>query len=149
MKNTALGKFIFIVGTALLLGGCSGMVIPPYATHGTSVGIIAPAGGYSEWHTDSRNHTTGDSHSQSQGNCTQSEDSQLSENSLTRTHQSNCNTRSQTHSSSTSKTRSSSVGFSVGGPVGASIGLIKQMESMNRAPANDMSSNEMFKNFGF
>ncbi|HGE0389327.1 TPA: hypothetical protein ACGKU6_004747, partial [Salmonella enterica subsp. enterica serovar Typhimurium] len=24
-----------------------------------------------------------------------------------------------------------------------------QMESMNRAPANDMSSNEMFKNFGF
>ncbi|EOY3288574.1 hypothetical protein ACLD2Z_22150, partial [Salmonella sp. 741265124_HBA] len=25
----------------------------------------------------------------------------------------------------------------------------KQMESMNRAPANDMSSNEMFKNFGF
>ncbi|EPD6778304.1 TPA: hypothetical protein ACJG3J_004618, partial [Salmonella enterica subsp. enterica serovar Weltevreden] len=23
MKNTALGKFIFIVGTALLLGGCS------------------------------------------------------------------------------------------------------------------------------
>ncbi|HIA1542138.1 TPA: hypothetical protein ACWPCE_004748, partial [Salmonella enterica] len=22
-------------------------------------------------------------------------------------------------------------------------------ESMNRAPANDMSSNEMFKNFGF
>lgn len=36
-----------------------------------------------------------------------------------------------------------------GGPVGASIGLIKQMESMNRAPANDMSSNEMFKNFGF
>lgn len=66
MKNTALGKFIFIVGTALLLGGCSGMVMPPYATHGTSVGIIAPAGGYSEWHTDSRNHTTGDSHSQSQ-----------------------------------------------------------------------------------
>ncbi|EIF5870054.1 hypothetical protein LFF09_004664, partial [Salmonella enterica subsp. enterica serovar Kottbus] len=47
MKNTALGKFIFIVGTALLLGGCSGMVMPPYATHGTSVGIIAPAGGYS------------------------------------------------------------------------------------------------------
>lgn len=44
MKNTALGKFIFIVGTALLLGGCSGMVMPPYATHGTSVGIIAPAG---------------------------------------------------------------------------------------------------------
>ncbi|HGA5584022.1 TPA: hypothetical protein ACISZ9_004861, partial [Salmonella enterica subsp. enterica serovar Potsdam] len=83
--------------------------------------------------------------SQSQGNCTQSEDSQLSENGLTRTHQSNCNTRSQTHSSSTSKTRSSSVG----GPVGASIGLIKQMESMNRAPTNDMSSNEMFKNFGF
>ncbi|ELN25253.1 phage lipoprotein [Salmonella enterica subsp. enterica serovar Enteritidis str. 629163] len=47
------------------------------------------------------------------------------------------------------KPATSSVGFSVGGPVGASIGLIKQMESMNRAPANDMSSNEMFKNFGF
>lgn len=29
MKNTALGKFIFIVGTALLLGGCSGMVMLP------------------------------------------------------------------------------------------------------------------------
>ncbi|EEF2044682.1 hypothetical protein C2Y48_004830, partial [Salmonella enterica subsp. enterica serovar Cotham] len=136
-------------GTALLLGGCSGMAMPTYATYGTPVDIIAPAGSYSEWHTDSSNRTTGESHSLSQGNCTQSEDSQLSKNGLTRTHQSNCNTRSQTHSRSTSKTRSSSVGFSVGGPVGASLGLIKQMESMNRAPANDMNSNEMFKKFGF
>ncbi|EDK0328009.1 hypothetical protein GFV70_21760 [Salmonella enterica] len=149
MKKTATGKIIFIVGTALLLGGCSGMAMPTYATYGTPVDIIAPAGSYSEWYTDSSNRTTGESHSQSQGNCTQSEDSQLSKNGLTRTHQSNCNTRSQTHSSSTSKTRSSSVGFSVGGPVGASLGLIKQMESMNRVPANDMNSNEMFKNFGF
>ncbi|EEJ3568078.1 hypothetical protein AA437_004768 [Salmonella enterica subsp. enterica] len=149
MKKTAPGKIIFIVGTALLLGGCSGMVMSIYATYGTPVDIIAPAGSYSEWHTDSSNRTTGESHSLSQGNCTQSEDSQLSKNGLTRTHQSNCNTRSQTHSRSTSKTRSSSVGFSVGGPVGASLGLIKQMESMNRAPANDMNSNEMFKKFGF
>ncbi|ELG0258179.1 hypothetical protein RNU99_004505, partial [Salmonella enterica] len=114
MKKTATGKIIFIVGTALLLGGCSGMAMPTYATYGTPVDIIAPAGSYSEWYTDSSNRTTGESHSQSQGNCTQSEDSQLSKNGLTRTHQSNCNTRSQTHSSSTSKTRSSSVGFSVG-----------------------------------
>lgn len=149
MKKTAPGKIIFIVGTVLLLGGCSGMAMPTYATYGTPVDIIAPAGSYSEWHTDSSNRTTGESHSLSQGNCTQSEDSQLSKNGLTRTHQSNCNTRSQTHSRSTSKTRSSSVGFSVGGPVGASLGLIKQMESMNRAPANDMNSNEMFKKFGF
>ena len=149
MKNTAPGKIIFIIGTALLLGGCSDMAMPPYATYGTPVEIIAPAGGYSEWHTDSRNHTTGDSHTQSQGNCTQSEDSQFSDNGLTRTQQSSCNARSQTHSSSSSKTRSSSVGFGVGGPVGASLGLIKQIESMNRAPDNGMSGNEMFKEFGF
>ncbi|EHW1158113.1 hypothetical protein K1L18_004887 [Salmonella enterica subsp. enterica serovar Takoradi] len=149
MKNTASGKIIFIVGTALLLGGCSGMAMPPYATYGTPVNIIAPAGSYSEWHTDSHNRATRESHSQSQGNCTQSEDSQFSKNGFTRARQSNCNTHSQTHSSSTSKTRSSSVGFSVGGPVGASLGLIKQMESINRVPANDMSSDEMFKKFGF
>lgn len=35
MKKTAPGKIIFIVGTALLLGGCSGMAMPTYATYGS------------------------------------------------------------------------------------------------------------------
>ncbi|AOV96175.1 hypothetical protein A9798_03895 [Edwardsiella hoshinae] len=149
MKNTTLGKYIFIIGAALLLGACSDMSMHPYAAYGTPIEVIAPAGHYSEWHTDSRSRTSGDSHSQSQGNCTQSEDSQFSANGVTRTRQSNCNTRSQTHSSSTSKTRSSSVGFSVGGPIGASLGLIKQMESMNRSHDSGMGHDEMFSAFGF
>lgn len=142
MKKTAPGKIIFIVGTALLLGDCSGMAMPPTVRRLTS-------SRRREAIASGTRTATGESHSLSQGNCTQSEDSQLSKNGLTRTHQSNCNTRSQTHSRSTSKTRSSSVGFSVGGPVGASLGLIKQMVSMNRASANNMNSNEMFKKFGF
>ncbi|WP_438334430.1 hypothetical protein [Edwardsiella tarda] len=149
MKNTTLGKILFSINATLLLAACSDMSMHPYAAYGTPVDVIAPAGRYSEWHTDSRSHTTGDSQTQSQGNCTQSEDSQYHDNGFTRTRQSNCNSHSQTHSSSTTKTRSSSVGFSVGGPIGASLGLIKQMESMNHPQDNGMSGHDMFKEFGF
>ncbi|AIJ07250.1 MULTISPECIES: hypothetical protein [Edwardsiella] len=149
MKKTTLGKFFFIAGASVLLSACGGVALQPYAAYGTPVNVIAPAGQYSEWHTDSRSHTTGDSHTQSQGSCTQSEDSVFSDNGVTRTRQSNCNNSSQTHSSSTTKSRSSSVGFSVGGPIGASLGLIKQMETINRPDNNTMGNHDMFKKFGF
>ncbi|ACY85512.1 hypothetical protein ETAE_2677 [Edwardsiella piscicida] len=148
MKKITLGKFLFIAGASLLLSACGGVPLQHYAAYGTPVNVIAPAGQYSEWHTDSSSHTTGDSHTQSQGSCTQSEDSVFSDDGVTRTRQSNCNNSSQTHSSSRANSRSSSVGFSVGGPIGASLGLIKQMEEMNRPRDGGMGS-DMFRDVGF
>lgn len=148
MKDIVLGKGLLIAGASLLLSACSGMPLHQYAVYGTPVNVVAPAGQYSEWHTTSNSHTTGDSHTQSQGNCTQSEERLFDDNGVTRSAQRNCNRSSQTHSTSNTKTRSSSVGFSVGGPIGASLGLLKQMETLNR-PANNGSTNEMFNAFGF
>ncbi|WP_051396037.1 hypothetical protein WMO13_08430 [Ignatzschineria larvae DSM 13226] len=115
-------------------------------TRSTAPAVIMPSGRYSEWHTDGHSSTSGSSNTQSSGGCVTQEDRSDRDNGSSTVRRSSCNGSSQTKSSSKTKSHSSGVGFSVDGPVGAVLGMMQQMESMNRA--DEARAEEMFKAFG-
>lgn len=147
MNQIIFNKSIFIICCSLVLSACNSYP-HQYSTYDTLTGIIAPAGQYSEWYTDSKSDTSGSRNIHSQKNCTQNEESEFSANGVITVRQNNCNSNSQSRSSSSSRSRSSSVGFSIAGPIGASLGLIKQAEEMNQQYDNKRGE-DMFKEFGF
>lgn len=108
--------------------------------------VIMPSGRYSEWHTDGHSTTSGSSNTQLSGGCTTYEDRTGRDNGGSTVRRSSCNSSSQTKSSHKTKSHSSSVGFSVGGPVGGVLGMMEQMEQMNRI--DEARAQEMFKAFG-
>lgn len=112
----------------------------------TAPAVIIPSGRYSEWHTEGRSSTSGSSNTQSSGGCVTQENRSDRENGSSTVRRSSCNSSSQMKSSSKTKSHSSGVGFSVDGPVGAVLGMMQQMESMNRA--DEARAQEMFKAFG-
>ncbi|MEY0290787.1 hypothetical protein AB7303_17945 [Providencia rettgeri] len=121
MNITTLIKLTFISICSMILSACNGFS-HQYSTYDNLVGLIAPIGQYSEWHTDSDNYFSGNSDTWTSMDCTESEAREHHANGVTTVRQSNCNGRNKTHSNSRSHSSSSSFGFSVKGPVEVNLG---------------------------
>lgn len=73
MNQIIFNKSIFIICGSLVLSACNSYP-HQYSTYDTLTGIIAPAGQYSEWYTDSKSDISGSRDIYSQKNCTQNEE---------------------------------------------------------------------------